>query len=128
MDMPKLELTDDQLIIRLSASEKLAAFHGDLTVNGIAIRGAAVTDKKWWMTLGLRIGTGLPGIIIAGTYLKRGERAFVSWTRKSGLPLEITLAAKMAPHARGTQFTRIIVGVDDAQAWADKINDAIVSC
>jgi hypothetical protein len=126
--MPKLELTDDQLIIHLTAGEKLAAVHGDLKINGIAIRGAAVADKKWWMTLGLRIGTGLPGVIIAGTYLKKGERAFVSWTRKAGLPLEITLAAKMAPHARGTQFTRIIVGVDDAQAWADKINDAIVSC
>lgn len=126
--MPKLELTDDQLIIRLSASEKLAAFHGDLKVNGIAIRGAAVADKKWWMTLGLRIGTGLPGIIIAGTFVKKGDRAFVSWTRKYGQPLEITLAAKMAPHARGTQFTRILVGVDDAQGWADKINDAIVSC
>jgi hypothetical protein len=126
--MTKLELTDDQLIIHLSASEKLAAFHGDLKVNGIAIRGAAVADKKWWMTLGLRIGTGLPGIIIAGTFVKKGERAFVSWTRKRGLPLEITLAAKMAPHARGTQFTRILVGVDDAQGWADKINDAIVSC
>lgn len=128
LDMPTLELTDDQLIVRLTASEKLAAFQGDLKVNGIAIRGAAVADKKWWMTLGLRIGTGLPGVIIAGTFVKRGDRAFVSWTRKQGLPLEITLAAKMAPHARGTKFTRIIIGVENAQGWADRINDAIVSC
>lgn len=128
MDMPKLELTDDQLIVRLTPAEKLAAVHGDVKVNGIAIRGAAVADKKWWTTLGLRIGTGLPGLVIAGTFIKKNDRAFVSWTRKAGLPLEITLAAKMAPHARGTQFTRIIVGIDDAQAWADKINDAIVSC
>ena len=126
--MPKLELTEDQLIIRLSPAEKLAAFHGDVKVNGIAIRGAAVADKKWWMTLGLRIGTGLPGVIIAGTFIKKGDRAFVSWTRKAGLPLEITLSAKMTPDARGTQFTRILVGVEDAQGWADKINDAIVSC
>jgi hypothetical protein len=34
----------------------------------------------------------------------------------------------MAPEARGTRFTRILVGVEDAQGWADKINDAIVSC
>ena len=126
--MPKLELTDDQLIIRLTPAEKLAALHGDLKVNGVAIRGAAVADKKWWITLGMRIGTGLPGVVIAGTFIKKGDRAFVSWTRKAGQPLEITLAAKMAADARGTQFTRIIVGIDDAQAWADKINDAIVSC
>ena len=127
--MPKLELTDDQLIIRLTAAEKLAALHGDLTVNGVAIRGAAVAEKKWWTTLGMRVpGTAIPGLIIAGTYLQKGDRAFVSWTRKRGLPLEITLAAKMAPEARGTRYTRIFLGVDDAQAWADKINDAIVAC
>ena len=127
--MPKLELNDDQLIIRLTAAEKLAALHGDLTANGVAIRGAAVAEKKWWTTLGMRVpGTAIPGLIIAGTYLQKGDRAFVSWTRKRGLPLEITLAAKMAPEARGTRYTRIFLGVDDAQAWADKINDAIVAC
>ncbi len=126
--MPKLVLKDDKLIIRLSPSEKLAACRGDVTVNGIAIRGAAVMDKNWWKNLGLRIGTGLPGVIIAGTFLQPGDRAFVSWTRKHGLPLEITLAAKMDPKARGTKYTRIVIGVEDAQGWADKINDAIVAC
>ena len=126
--MPRIDLTDDKLIIRLSPAEKLAACRGDLTVSGIAIRGAAVMDKKWWTTLGLRIGTGLPGVIIAGTFVQPGDRAFVSWTRKAGLPLEITLAAKMDAQARGTKYTRIIVGVEDAQGWADKINDAIVAC
>jgi hypothetical protein len=126
--MPKLVLNDDKLTIRLSPSEKLAACRGDVTVNGIAIRGAAVMDKSWWKNLGFRIGTGLPGVIIAGTFIQPGDRAFVSWTRKAGLPLEITLAAKMAPDARGTKYTRIVVGVEDAQGWADKINDAIVAC
>jgi len=126
--MPKLVLNDDKLIIRLSPSEKLAACRGDVTVNGIAIRGAAVMGKSWWKNLGLRIGTGLPGVIIAGTFLQPGDRAFVSWTRKHGLPLEITLAAKMDPKARGTKYTRIVIGVEDAQGWADKINHAIVAC
>jgi hypothetical protein len=82
-DMPKLELTEDQLIIRLTAAEKLAAVRGDVTVNGVAIRGATVAPKNWWTTLGMRIGTGLPGVIIAGTFIKKDDRAFVSWTRKS---------------------------------------------
>jgi hypothetical protein len=126
--MPKLVLNDDKLIIRLSPSEKFAACRGDVTVNGIAIRGAAVMDKSWWKNLGLRIGTGLPGVVIAGTFLQPQDRAFVSWTSKAGLPLEITLAAKMDSQARGTKYTRIVIGVEDAQGWADKINDAIVSC
>ncbi|MEY4043609.1 MAG: hypothetical protein RL529_1176, partial [Actinomycetota bacterium] len=54
--MPKLELTDDQLIVRLTPGDKIAAFHGDVTVNGVAIRGATVAPKNWWTTLGMRIG------------------------------------------------------------------------
>ncbi|MFM6966987.1 MAG: hypothetical protein ACKOWI_06500, partial [Rhodoluna sp.] len=96
---------------------------------GASRRWETLLLRKWWMSLGLRVpGTAIPGVIIAGTYIKKNDRAFVSWTRKSGQPLEIRLAAKMAPAARGTQYTRIIVGVEDAQGWADKINDAIVSC
>jgi hypothetical protein len=126
--MPRIALTDDQLIIHLNPAEKLAAFHGDVKVNGIAIRGAAVASKRWWLTLGLRVpGTALPGVIIAGTYLWRRDNAFVYWTLKSQ-PLEITLADKMSPAAKGTHYTRIIIGVPNAQEWADKINDAIVSC
>ncbi len=125
--MPRLEITDKELIVHLSTLEKLAAVRGDVRVNAIAVRGAAAVDKRWWMTLGFRIGTGLPGVVIAGTFIRKGDRAFASWTRKSQ-PLEINLATEMSDAARGTKYTRIIIGVDNAQEWADTINDAIVSC
>lgn len=125
--MPRLEITDKELIVHLSVLEKLAAARGNVRVNAIAVRGAAAVDKRWWMTLGLRIGTSLPGVVIAGTFLRKGDRAFASWTRKSQ-PLEITLAAEMSDAARGTKYTRIIIGVENAQELADTINDAIVSC
>ena len=118
--MPNIELTDTELRITLTAGEKLAALHGDLTFAGTQIRGAEVLDAKWWWQLGLRVpGTAIPGLIIAGTYLRKGDRAFVSWRRgKQALAINL----------RGARFDRVILGVDDAKALADQINDAIISC
>lgn len=118
--MPGIELTANELRVTLSAGEKLAALHGDLRFAGTQIRGAEVLDSKWWWQLGLRVpGTGIPGLIIAGTYVRKGDRAFVSW-RRGRQPLAINL--------RGAGYSRLILGVDDAQALADRINDAIISC
>ena len=59
-------------------------------------------------------GTGLPPYIVAGTYLKKGDRAFVSWRGKT-TPVQINLD--------GTgKYTRLIIGIegaDEALALAD---------
>jgi hypothetical protein len=125
--MPALELTATHLIIRLSPLEKLAALSGDITLPAMAIRGATVADKNWWRTLGMRVGTGLVGVVIAGRFYRKSGTTFVSWVRKAGLPLEITLAPAAAK-ASGANYSRLILGIDDATGWADKINDALTSC
>jgi hypothetical protein len=118
--MPKIVIKAKSLKVELSASEKIWAMHGDLDIASENILGAEPLNPRWWKTLGLRIpGTALPGLIVAGTYLARGDRVFVYWTRKKQ-PLQINL------HNHG--YNRLIVGVDDADAWADAINAAIVSC
>lgn len=125
--MPTVELTATHLTVRLSPLEKFAALSGDINLPAMAIRGATVVDKSWWHTLGLRVGTGLPGVVIAGRFYRKGDTAFVSWTRKAGLPLELTLAPAAAK-AAGHPYTRIILGVENAQALADEINDALTAC
>ncbi len=124
--MPTVELTATHLTVHLSPLEKLAALSGDIKLPAMAIRGATVADKSWWHTLGLRVGTGLPGVVIAGRFYRKGDTAFVSWTRKRQ-PLEITLAPAAAK-AAGTPYTRLIVGVENAQDLADQINDALTAC
>lgn len=125
--MPTVELTATRLTVHLSPLEKLAALSGDIKLPAMAIRGASVPDKTWWHTLGLRVGTGLPGVVIAGRFYRKGDTAFVSWTRKAGLPIEITLAPAAAK-AAGYPYSRIIIGVENAQALADEINDALTAC
>ena len=118
--MPAIEITPTNLRVKLSRLEKLAAVHGDLEFAGTQIRGAEVLDKKWWWQLGVRVpGTAIPGLVIAGTYLRKGDRVFASWVRgKQAVAINLC----------GSNYNRIIVGTDDAQALADQINDAIVSC
>ncbi len=125
--MPTVELTATHLTVHLSPLEKLAALSGDIKLPAMAIRGATVVDKSWWHTLGLRVGTGLPGVVIAGRFYRKGDTAFVSWTRKFGLPIEITLAPAAAK-AAGAPYTRILVGVENPQELADQINDALTAC
>lgn len=118
--MAKLSFQQTNLHVNLSRGEKLAALHGDLVIPLRNIVGAEVLGKGWWTGLGLRIpGTGLPGLLIAGTYIKRGDRAFVCWRRPQQV-LQINLT--------DGNYSRLIIGVEDAESWVDTITMYITSC
>lgn len=118
--MPSLIIKAKSLNIDLSSVEQVLALHGDLEIPAENIIGAERLGSLWWKSLGLRLpGTALPGLIVAGTYRAYGDRVFVYWTRKKQ-PLQINLF--------GHRYNRIIIGVDEADAWADAINAAITSC
>jgi hypothetical protein len=118
--MPQLAFQNTDLHVTLSSGEKVAALHGDLVLPLTNIVGAEVLGKGWWMNLGLRVpGTGLPGLVIAGTYLAKGDKAFVSWTRgKQVLQINLT----------NHEYNRVVVGVEDAEEWVDTITMYLTSC
>jgi len=117
--MAKVSINPANLRIELTVAEQIFAVHRSLLVPGKQVVGAQALGKGWWKTLGLRIGTSLPGVMIAGTFIRKGDRAFVSWSRgKQVLQINLT----------GNRYTRILVGVDDAEALAEDINAAISGC
>jgi hypothetical protein len=123
--MAKISIGPDRLSVKLEPLEALASLHPSFSIPGGQVRGAQVLDKNFWRSLGLRIpGTAIPGLIIAGTYLWKRDRAFVYWTRKS-IPVQVNLDGS-------GKFDRIIIGVvgsrADAEALADRINMAITGC
>jgi hypothetical protein len=119
--MPEIELKDDEIVVRLSFWQRLAAVHGDLHIPATSIRGAVVADRDWLKTIGFRVpGTALPGLIIAGTYIKPKDSSFIYWTRRSPSVLQLNLS--------GRPYNRVFIGVDDAAALADQINDALTAC
>jgi hypothetical protein len=118
--MPTIHIDARELRVELSTAEQIWGLHRSLSIPAENIVGAQPLEKRWWFGLGWRVpGSMIPGVVIAGTYLARGDRVFVYWTRKKQ-PLQINL--------HNHRYNRLIVGVDDADAWADAINAAIVSC
>ncbi len=113
--MAKIELTAVSLQVLMSAGEKLAALHGDVTVDRAQVVSAEIVPTRFWLTLGLRVpGTGLPPLIVSGTYVKKGDRAFVSYF-KGQTPVEIKLT--------GARFTRLIIGTDSLPAARALVNE-----
>ena len=115
--MPRLELTGSELIVHLRWWESLLALRGTVRVPLEHIRGATEDNGFRGMALGLRIpGTHVPGVITAGTFRRGGDRQFV-YTRPRLQTVVIELANDV--------WTRLIVGVPDACAVAERINAAI---
>jgi hypothetical protein len=118
--MPTIHIDARELRVELSTAEQIWGLHRSLSIPAENIFGAQPLEKGWWKTLGWRIpGTAIPGLIIAGTYIQRGDKAFVSWMRGTEL-LQINLT--------GHKYTRVVVGVKDAKGHADAINAALTEC
>lgn len=118
--MPVVALGTKSLNVELSRKEAFWGMHRSLDIPAENIAGAQALGPGWWKTLGFRIpGTALPGVIIAGTYLQKGDRAYVSWTRNKEV-LQINL--------KNHRYSRLVLGVDDAKALAEAINMAITGC
>jgi hypothetical protein len=106
--MAKITRTKDSFTVLLSTGEKLAAFRGNVTVPRSQVVSAQIVPINFWRDLGFRVpGTGLPPLIVSGTYIKKGDKAFVSYF-KGQTPVEIQLT--------GGRLTRLIIGLDDLAA------------
>jgi len=115
--MPQITIDERELNVKFSIAEILTGMRSNFKIPLSDVRGAQVTDKTFWHHLGLRIpGTGLPPFLVAGTYVKKGDRAYVCWNRKHA-PIEITLG--------GDGYNRLVLSAgtaEEAQALASRIN------
>jgi hypothetical protein len=118
--MAKLAFQKLDLHVTLGPWEKIGALHGDIVLPLQNIVGAEVLPKNWWTQLGLRVpGTAIPGLVLLGTYVRRGDRAFVAWTRGQQV-LQINLT--------NHRYSRIVVGVNNPDEWVDEITMYLTSC
>ena len=115
--MPRLELTDRELVVHLTAWESIWSLRGSFRVPLAQVRGATEDSTFGAAALGLRIpGTYFPGLIAAGTFIKKGDKQFV-YTKRRLQTIVIELA--------GNDWTRLVIGVPDARVEAARINAAV---
>jgi hypothetical protein len=106
MIMATLAVDGNDLVVRLSALEKVGALRGNIRVPLAAVRAVRVSDSPWSKLRGIRApGTGLPGVISLGTRRGPGIHDFAAvYSRCPALVVEMT----------GASFDRLVVSCADA--------------
>jgi hypothetical protein len=121
--MPRVSVEDGAVRIRLSPLERLGALHfGDVCVPLSSVASVHVVASPWherpWR--GLRLGTGLPGVILLGRCVALRPRSvdFVAVRGWRAPALVLQLRA-------GARWRRVVVTAPDAQALAQRVRQAI---
>jgi hypothetical protein len=111
--MAELVVDPHSVTVVLSAAEKLESIHGDLTVPRSAVRAARAVEDGMAEIHGVRApGTGVPGVIMAGTFHSKGVRTFaVCHRHRPAVVLELD----------GEPFDRVVVTVASPQSILDAL-------
>ncbi|WP_222268737.1 hypothetical protein [Modestobacter marinus] len=114
--MSAVHLTDQELRVELTRTEKLAGLHGDVRIPLAAITDVEVVPDALTATRGLRApGLQLPGRRRIGTWRTRNGAEFVD-TRRGQAGVRLTLS--------GHRLASVLLGDDDAQGLAARIRAA----
>lgn len=114
--MAQLQVEGNELVLALSAAEKLEGVHGDLRVPLSAVRGVEILDDAHspvGIRSGIKIGTRLPGVIEVGTIQGAHRRLFAAVHHDTPRGLRITL--------EGTSYDEWIVGCADPEGTAAEL-------
>jgi hypothetical protein len=109
----ELRIDGNQLVLHLSAAEKLEGVHGDLRAPLSAVRGVEVLDDAHapvGVRAGIKIGTRIPGVIEVGVVQGATQRLFAAVHRNTPRGLRVRF--------EGTSYDEWIVGCADPEAVA----------
>jgi len=104
------------LRLRLTTFERVAGLRRGVEVPLAAVREVQVVDDPLGAVRGFRVpGLGLPGLLLIGTWRRRGHRAFV-------------VARRRRPGVRvildGADLDELLISVADAPAVAERLRAA----
>jgi hypothetical protein len=114
--MAVLSIEGDELVLHLSAAEKVEGLHGDLRAPLSAVRGVDVLNdahEPAGIHAGIKIGTRLPGVIEVGTIQGLHKRIFAAVHHDTPRGLRVRL--------EGTSYDEWIVGADDPEGVATQL-------
>ena len=105
--MAELVIDKESLTVVLSAAERVEALHRDVSVPRAAITEVRAVPDGMDQVRGLRApGTGLPGVIMVGTWRSSDGTTFaVCHGRRPAVVIELT----------GQAFDRLVVTVDNPE-------------
>jgi hypothetical protein len=114
--MAELKIEGDELVLHLSAAEKVEGVHRDLHAPLSAVRGVEVLNEAHraaGIRAGMKIGTRIPGVVEVGIVQGRTRRLFAAVHHDTPRGLRVRL--------EGTTFDEWIVGSIDPEAVAAQL-------
>jgi hypothetical protein len=111
--MAELRIDGNELVLHLTAAEKIEGVHGDLRAPLSAVRGIEVLEDAHapvGVHAGIKIGTRIPGVVEVGTVQGPSQRLFAAVHRNTPRGLRVRL--------EGTSHDEWIVGCADPEAVA----------
>lgn len=114
--MAELHVQGDQLVLRLTAAEKVEGVHGDLHAPLTAVRGIEVLDdahEPVCIRAGIKIGTRIPGFIEVGTIQGLKRRLFAAVHHDTPRGIRVSFD--------GTSFDEWIVGCADPEGMVAQL-------
>lgn len=101
----------------LSGLEKVEGVHGDIRLPLSAVHGVEVVDRPLDLIHGLKMpGTGIPGMTAVGTWISPDGKTFAA---------EHHANRGIVVHLEGQTYQQLIVGSDDPEAVAERLQSAI---
>jgi hypothetical protein len=80
--MSRLVIGDRRLCLRFSRAEKVLGILRDLELPLDQVESVDLLGRPWWRAVrGWRVGLGLPGVRLLGTWRWRGRRQLVDLRR-----------------------------------------------
>ena len=115
--MTTVEVVGDELVVTMQGLDRFWSLRRRICVPLAHVRGATADPGMDRESAGLRSpGTHVPRVITAGSYRKDGAWTF--WNLRSSqqaVVVELT----------GERFTRLVLGVPDARAVAERVERAL---
>ncbi|MFQ1000632.1 hypothetical protein [Modestobacter sp. SSW1-42] len=115
--MTAVEIVGDELVVTMQGLDRFWALRRRITVPLAHVRGATADPGVGRESAGIRSpGTHVPRVITAGSYRKDGARVF--WNLRASqqaVVVELT----------GERYRRLVLGVDDARAVAERVERAL---
>jgi hypothetical protein len=116
--MARIEISGDELEVRLSPLEKLGSFRGNVRVPLASVSAVSVSRTPF-RTLGAALrapGTGVPGVVALGTYHHRaGYDIAALYARRAAVIIELT---------PDRPLRRLLISVKDADATVEALRAA----
>ena len=115
--MASLSVEGDELVLTMTALEKVEGFHGSIRVPVSTVRQVRSVDDTWSELRGLRApGTGVPGVIAVGTRRGGGIKDFaVVHGQGPGLVVDM----------EGAEFDRFVLTEEHSAAVATELRQQI---